>query len=196
MGNRSKGFLGGHHQRGAKSPPRRFHCQYPNSATLVSIGPLVPAKWSVPPAYADRLVAAGRLVPDPIAGQMLIDTGASTTCIALDVAGDLRLQQTGIGQTFGVGGLHENPKFSAQLTLALADGAAITQITVVTEAMGVPRLNEPFQALNAKNPDGTPARLVGLLGRDFLRHVSLRYNGPRAEVEFVVDLRTMVPAKA
>lgn len=126
---------------------------------------------------------------------MLVDTGATATAIALDAARELGLQQTGIRRSYGVSGLHTSPLFSALLTLTIKDGGATTTLTLVREAIGVPDLSEPYRAIDARDGQGKQVRLIGLLGRDFLQHVTMTYRGSKAEVEFVLDMKSLQPAK-
>lgn len=58
---------------------------------LANIGPRVQITISVPQFIIDELVKEGREVPSPQSGYGLIDTGASSTCIDVDVATELRL---------------------------------------------------------------------------------------------------------
>lgn len=145
----------------------------------------------VPPALAEYLTTAGRQLPEPVVGDMLVDTGATATSIALDVAQELGLQQTRIGKTYGAGGLHQNPVFSGQLIMEIRDGGNSTRLTMVREVMGIPHLNEPYREIGVLDGTGRPVRLIGLLGRDFLRHVTMTYRGSSAEVEFVLDFGSL-----
>jgi len=47
---------------------------------------------------------------------MLVDTGATFTCMSLDVARELQLSPADLRGSYGAGGLHENEVFEAFLT--------------------------------------------------------------------------------
>src|SRR5712692_2553231 len=61
---------------------------------LAGCGPQLFCEWEIPAATADAMRKAGRAVPSPISGAILLDTGATRTCIALKTAIDLGLQPT------------------------------------------------------------------------------------------------------
>lgn len=193
MGKRDKPYFGGKpKQPVAARAPDRFTVRCPNPDTLVVVGPLVRASWAVPPALALQLAAAGRPVPPLVNGHMLVDTGATFTSIALEVAQALGLQQTRIGDTYGAGGQHKNPVFSGLLHLMISDPAGnSTTLTAVREVMGIPKLNEPYEAMGAQDQHGAKAHLIGLLGRDFLSHVTMTYRGSMGEVEFVLNMQSL-----
>jgi hypothetical protein len=109
---------------------------------------------------------------------MLIDTGATNTCMALDVAEELNLSPVGIKPSYGVGGLHHNKLFEAYLTITVADSfGQRTTVESFRQVAGVPDLNKVFNALGVQTAeaDDFPKRLIGLLGREFLRHATLVY---------------------
>lgn len=147
------------------------------------------ATWSVPPVLEGHLRLLGRPIAKPVDGFMLVDTGASRTCMALDVAQELQLTAVGLGETFGAGGLHRNEIFEAFLTLRIVD--SFGQQTVVNHqglVMGIPDLGQQLSALGLQAPDGYTTRLIGLLGRDILRYATVTYQGSKGIVEIAFDL--------
>jgi hypothetical protein len=146
---------------------------------------MISCEWSVPPVLADRLRQAGRLVPPPILGQLVIDTGAGRTSITQPVAQQLGLTPLRIQTTYGAGGRHELPVYRVRLTLQLL-GAKAAQIFYDTEATGVEDIHEAIAALNLMHY-GQPVRLVGLLGRDLLQHATLTYRGTSGRFEVAFD---------
>jgi hypothetical protein len=151
---------------------------------------LLTARWSIPPALAERLKAAGREVPPSVDGVMLLDTGASSTCMALDVARALDLKPIRKGKTYGVGGLHELDVYRAEIRMEFhmpSAGARLVGATV--DALGVPDLGKNLDCRVAET--GLEVRLVGLLGREFLRHGMLFYGGSEGIVELWIDLETL-----
>lgn len=143
----------------------------------------------MPKALELALGQAGRPIPQPVYGYMLIDTGARRTSMALDVAQEMRLQAIGIQNTYGAGGLHSNEVFEALLTISIADktGAQVS-VNGEIQAMGIPRLNEYFQQLQIQTSDPFPRRMIGLVGRDLMRHATLTYMGSKGQFEFKLDL--------
>jgi hypothetical protein len=159
-------------------------------------GPLVVGRWAVPPPLAKYLVSNGLPVPAPVEGHMLVDTGATRTCIALDVAErDLSLQPTSIAHTYGAGGLHESKIFFVEFRLQIIDGKRHSQISNVMQAAGIPEMDASAAKLGLADGDGHPLRLIGLLGRDFLGHVTMTYRGVSGRVEFQIHHDSMRPAQ-
>lgn len=138
---------------------------------LQRVGPVVSAVWMVPEVYAQAIVAAGGVVPPPVRGLMLVDTGASHTAISVDCAKKLGLPPIGKQQGRGAGGKHTNDKYFATMTM-LIQGA--TGVAHNLEVAGIPELDEVLADIR---PD-LPMSIIGLLGRDVLGHCVLRYDGP------------------
>jgi hypothetical protein len=88
---------------------------------LALLGPLVKGAWAVPEALARGLLAAGRTVPAPVVGHMLVDTGASRTAIATHAAEALGLHPIGVLKLRGAHGEQDSPVFYAHFSLAIAD---------------------------------------------------------------------------
>lgn len=171
----------------SQQPSDRIEVNYDSPISLVMAGPLVRAAFSVPEILAEKLQQAGRPVPQPVHGEMLIDTGATSTCISETVANELGLKPVGFAETYGAGGLHKNPLFETRLQLGLANNPKkAVEICFEDRTMGIPKLDEPGK--NVKSYDGRTARIIGLLGRDFLQNCKLEYDGPNACVVLKVDL--------
>jgi hypothetical protein len=169
--------------------PRHLEVRYHDRDGLAILGPMLQAMCAVPPALADLLQAAGRPVPSPVLGLMLIDTGAAQTCIAMDVARELGLKAVDLRRTGGVHGVSTNEVFEVYVALRLVDSQGVhTTMRSVQPMIGVPNLRdqirpEIFQTSTAEHPK----RLIGLLGRDFLRHTTMVYRGSKGIVEIAVD---------
>lgn len=65
--------------------------QIPPSLALLQHGPIVQVVVGLAQSFTDQLLQQGQSLPQPIAGNALIDTGASTTCIDELAAQNLRL---------------------------------------------------------------------------------------------------------
>jgi hypothetical protein len=96
--------------------PNRFEMQY-GAERLSSCGPQFVGNWGVPLSIRDALARAGRSAPDPVVGALLLDTGATRTCIALEAATQLGLQPKRMEEGMGAGGKHRNPVFLARLEI-------------------------------------------------------------------------------
>jgi hypothetical protein len=169
--------------------PRHLEIRYNDRDGLALLGPMLQAMCAVPPALADLLQAAGRPVPPPVLGLMLIDTGAGQTCIAMDAAQELGLKAVDLRRTGGVHGVNVNEVFEVYVALRLVDSQGNhTTVRSVRPMIGVPNLGdqirpEIFQTSTAEHPK----RLIGLLGRDFLKHTTMVYRGSQGAVEIAVD---------
>ncbi|MFZ5785567.1 MAG: hypothetical protein ACOY3Y_03905, partial [Acidobacteriota bacterium] len=163
-------------QRAPKSPPQRFEIRY-NPSSLIQVGPLVLATCSVPPAVAEGLVNAGKEVPPPVRGRMLIDTGATRTCIAADVAEELLLVQTGVGETYGAGGLHRLPVYGVKIEIHFSAAPGAFTLGSVRPVLAIPDFCKAFDPDKLQVTDGWPTRSLGLLGREFLANVVMNYDG-------------------
>jgi hypothetical protein len=156
-------------------------------------GPLIIASWSVPDQYRAALLAAGRPIPPPVSGELLIDTGASSTCISQQAASELGLQALRLMPNYGAGGISQLPVFWVHLAISITDekSGAMRTLEREYEAVGVPDLEKAMDPLNLGQGDRR-VRLIGLLGRDIMRHATLVYDGPSARYELKFDL-TGVP---
>ena len=126
---------------------------------------------------------------------MLIDTGASATCIALDVAQELGLAPLRQEKSYGAGGLVEHPVFGLQLTINFIDPVG-RQVAVGgdIQAKGIPDLGDYFRHVPMDTPDPFPKRMVGLIGRDLLRHATFVYKGSVGQFDFRLDLGSLSQA--
>lgn len=129
----------------------------PPALALLQQGPVVPVVLSVAETIADQLMQQGSPVPAPVPGQALIDTGASVTCI--DDATAQRLQLPVIDVV--------------NMTSASHSSTQQNIYPVLIEVAGGLRINVP----RAMGANLAPQGLVALIGRDFLQHCTLFYNG-------------------
>jgi len=105
---------------GRKSGPRSFEYDVGQDILHV-LGPMIMARWSVTEALATQLASEGKPVPSPLAGFLLLDTGAKSTCIDNVVADTLGLAPIRIAKSHGVHGESEVPVYNARLTIAIED---------------------------------------------------------------------------
>jgi len=175
--------------RAAADANVRFTSTYATPDALASVGPLLIGQWLVPDALEKALVASGMPVPAPVVGHLLIDTGASTTCISASAAAELGLTPTGMGQSYGAHGCQQAMIYTARLAISIQDGGNKLVTFFERPVMAVPDLEKGIPP--GANHGGAPIRLVGLLGRDYLRHVNFSYRGPTGQFVFEVIPTTM-----
>lgn len=129
-----------------------------NPAQLAKDGPLLQCEIRVDVDRAAALTAAGTPVPQATPGKILIDTGASATCVDLSIL--LALGITPIGQT----------------QVLTPNGPAVQQIFpcgIAFPGAGLPSLERVF--VLGSNLSGQS--IIGLLGRDVLGTGLLVYDG-------------------
>jgi predicted aspartyl protease len=169
---------------GGPNAPNRIFYPYPTPEALIAIGPVIVAAWAIPQALAQALVAAGQAIPRPVEGLMLVDTGAQSTCISESAAQALGLQPIRLTKTYGAAGLHENKVYEAHLQIGIDDGKGVrSDFHIEMQTICIPQLHEQMRGVKINNVERP---LIGLLGRDFLRHTKLTYNGT-GSVEILVN---------
>jgi predicted aspartyl protease len=125
-------------------------------------GPCVPGVIKVAQSIADALMQAGTPVPAPISGMVLIDTGASNSCIDDGIA--QRLQLPVIDVVNMTSASHASTQRNVYpVQIELASGLTVN----VPRAIGAELASQD---------------LVGLIGRDFLQRCTLFYNGITGEI--------------
>ncbi|HSS49334.1 MAG TPA: aspartyl protease family protein [Thermoanaerobaculia bacterium] len=129
-------------------------------------------------------------MPPPVLGQLLLDTGASRTCIGQSAVRELGLTPLRLQPGFGAGGLHESAVYRVRMTIRLANETGVTEIHWESEAQEIPSLEESVAPLGLMH-SGQPVKLVGLLGRDILRHARFLYDGIAGRIEINFDLDSL-----
>jgi len=137
----------------------------PGPGGLLKSGPVLPGEVAIPSALAKLLADEGQVIPPPVSGCMLIDTGASRSGVDIDIITKLGVQPTGIA------------------TLTTYSGRKIKRPTYPAK-LYFPRINYPveFESLVGVDLKRFLAvkedKIIVLLGRDFLSKCALFYNGP------------------
>jgi len=133
---------------------------------------------------------AGRPVPLAIAGALLLDTGATRTCIGLQTATELGLQPTRIQEGYGAAGKHSNLVFLARLEIKIVDPETNQEqgFAWEQEVEAIPELHNFAAPLTWQ---GKTMTLSGLLGRDILRHARIHYDGPAGRIRFEFDIASI-----
>jgi hypothetical protein len=182
--------------RSGRKPPTSFAVHYASPRDLQLVGPLVWVAWSVPESLARRLLEAGRAVPAPVSGRLLVDTGASATAISVEAAQELGLQPVDVGHTYGAHGLQQNPIYEAHLSMSIAGPGGESGVEADLRVSGIREMEAMFQKLGVRTGGQDGGRLVGLLGRDFLRHAVLTYDGTYGVVTLKIVPGSFVPRPA
>ena len=137
--------------------------QLPARLALLQTGPCVQVIIGLAQSLAEQLVQQGHAVPQPVSGMALVDTGASTTCIDEALAQRLGLPAIDV----------------VQMTSASHAGTEANVYPIQMEIVGSPiRVNVP-RAIGANL---APQGIVALIGRDYLQHCTLFYNGFTGEI--------------
>ena len=126
-------------------------------------GPRVQVTVSVEKILADQLVKKGDVLPQPIQGFALIDTGASITCVDEEVAQKLKL-----------------PVIDVQ-AMTSASHASVPANIYPVHFQVVPTPIE-INLGRAMGANLKPQGLVALIGRDVMRQWTLFYNGLTGEI--------------
>ncbi len=165
----------------------KFEYQY-DPAVLQGFGPHVVAEWAVPDHFAAFLAANNSPVPQAIVGHMLVDTGASSTSIAEEVAKELGLTQIDTVTTYGAHGGQTSRVYLAKFRLSVRDEhGQIHTVEQELATMAIHDMQGLYDAMGVRQSDGSPVRPVGLLGRDFLRHTRLTYHGTEGRFQIAVS---------
>lgn len=141
--------------------------EIPPTEVMAQRGPVLQVTIGLLEDMAQQLAQQGLIIPPPIAGLALIDTGASATCIDDAVAQQLGLPVIDVTQ------------------IASATHAATQQnvYPALIEAAGFPI------KFNAPRAIGAPLAsqgIIALIGRDLLRFGTLFYNGLTGEITFAL----------
>ena len=127
---------------------------------------MVPVQIEVPAALAAQLQQSGQLVPTPVAGLALIDTGASLSAVDASTVQQLGVQPVGIANVGTAGGVQQQATYPARFTFP------------GTNLPGIDFGSLIGSNLAGQIVAGHQQPLVALLGRDLLQQFILIYDGP------------------
>lgn len=138
----------------------------PPHVALQLRGPTAQVALHFPAVIAQQLASRGEALPAPVAGDALIDTGASLSCIDIEAAAELGLNQIDVGMMHSASHAdQEVPVFFVAIEF-LGMGLRFEQ-----RVMGA--------SLKAQN-------LIALVGRDALGSAMMFYNGPAGQVTLIL----------
>lgn len=130
----------------------------PPASVLSQRGPLVQVVLSIGKLFSEQLAQQSLELPTPVSGNGLIDTGASTTCIDDSIA-----QQMGL------------PPIDVVMMASASHSSTRQNVyPVQMEIVGSPVRVEIPKAIGASL---TGQGIIALIGRDYLQHCTLHYNG-------------------
>lgn len=168
--------------KGKGSPPLRIDVTYADAESLRAFGPLVAGAVGVHSTLFDYLRLEGLPAPAPVWGRFLVDTGATTTCIGEKTAAELGILPVGTSKTRGAGGVHENKLYPVEIVIPVKHGDVSKPMSLDEVVMGIPDLHKLLDGVAPEDDDDARYNVIGLLGRDFLMHARMQYNGPGGRV--------------
>ena len=139
---------------------------YNNPFDLVQYGPTIDVQIGFDPDYRPRPGRRARLSPELLPA--LVDTGAQETALDAELAHSLKLPIVERRQIAGAGGLFETTVYLAQIYIPELDFT----------------INGPFDSANLAD-SGQP--YCALIGRTFLRHFNMAYDGRNGSVTLSND---------
>jgi hypothetical protein len=93
-----------------------------------------------------------------------------------------------------VGGSDSFVKVNAQIILHVGDVNGVRlKLGLYRDVLCAPKLRQNHDAFGLIAPDGSPMRIIGLLGRDFLQFAMLTYNGLQGSWDTEIDESVMRP---
>jgi hypothetical protein len=136
----------------------------PSPQNLVAMGPVIQIRIEVPSPLAASLVAANQLVPNPVDGIALIDTGATITSIHAPILIAMGINPVGVATVGTAGGPQQQSTYAARFSFpgTPLPGFELAQV-IGCDLTGQTVLNQQ--------------PLIGLIGRDVLASAVLIYNG-------------------
>lgn len=139
---------------------------------LVRTGPLVEVQLSPHQSIAAILQKQGKPVPG-LTTKMMVDTGAHSTLVSQALVSKLGVQPIRFTPVTGVSGKPENyPVYPLSLAIKFGSGGTGALLSFNADVIGMPSM--------------LGGETGGLLGRDFLLHFELFYDGPNGFIELRV----------
>lgn len=136
----------------------------PGPGGLRGAGPVLPVEVAVPSALSKLLAQQGQNIPSPISGFVLIDTGATRSCVHIDVVSKLGVNPIGIIELATASGKSQHHLYPAKFNFP-----AIKFQVEFSSLIGVD--------LRAQSIGGQ--KIIALMGRDLLAQCLLVYNGTK-----------------
>lgn len=125
-------------------------------------GAVVPVEIAVPSLLAQYLTKRKLVVPQPIKGMALIDSGATTSCVDFQVTKQLQVSPVGVGVLLSAGGRSEENLYPVRFNFR--------ELRMFFEFGSVMSVKLEGQVVVGRN-------LIALIGRDILSRCLFIYNG-------------------
>ena len=138
---------------------------------LFIAGPLLPVEIGVTPQMATALTDAGRAIPKPQLGLILVDTGATTTSIDNSVVAALSLPPTGTTMLRHASGSQNTALHAVQMMFPVLAGFSVVLPQAINCNLGGMVFNQQ--------------PVIALFGRDLLGKIVMIYNGPQDRVSLI-----------
>jgi hypothetical protein len=165
-------------------------------------GPMVPASWYIPAELEKQLQSQGKPVPPPVAGHLLLDTGAAQIAIDNEVAKSLGLKPVKTAmEGQGIKGFDEMECYYARLLLPVLPIQNARPLTVTPVMIGIP-IEQVWETTGMmanyikwgyETSPGVPLKVIGILGRLFLQFTKVTFNGLTGATEIEIDKSCMYP---
>ena len=137
-------------------------------AGLMVMGAFLQVAIHVPPAIANDLAAKNEPVPSPVSGVAVIDTGATMTCVHESILKDqLGLNPISVITVGTASGRTQRNVYPARILT--------TEQNITLDLDGVAGVDLTGQTVQTSP---RPQDVIALLGRSFLSHCLLVWNGP------------------
>mgnify|MGYP001055601102 CR=1 FL=1 len=136
----------------------------PGPGGLIGVGPILPVEVAVPSALSKILAEQGQSIPSPVSGLVLIDTGATRSCVHIDVVSKLGVNPIGVIELATASGKSQHHLYPAKFNFP-----AIKFQVEFSSLVGVD--------LRAQSIGGH--QIIALMGRDLLSKCLLIYNGTK-----------------
>ena len=145
-------------------------------SALVKIGALLPVTISVRQSRAESMDRAEQEAPF-IEGKLLIDTGAEGTNLCVKVIGKLKVNPTGVVHRKGVNDIQRVETFPVRITLSAQRNGRLETVSFTPMVC-------PIYGIEHSG-------IVGILGRDILRHTRLVYDGVKGSFSLEIDIESI-----
>jgi len=129
-------------------------------------GPIIPIQIQIPLVLSQSYPKAGTLIPAPVQGFALIDTGASITSVHEAIFTQLGVKQNGVASVGTAGGPTRQFTYPGRITFTGANFPAFEHPRI----LGCNLTGQVF----LQNPSSP---IIALIGRDILKRFVFVYNG-------------------
>ncbi len=143
---------------------------------MIALGPFLHAEWALPPELQARRTRRGLPPLGAIAGPMILDTGAEMSLISSAVVEALGLETSSNLVSPDPDDTHGPGLYLAELGMYMEQGKQRKRVGFSRQVMLTPGLEQNISEPGSSQPSPGP---IGVLGRDFLQHAVMIYDGPK-----------------